>query len=462
VPIEDKGSSVPLDSIEPGDILLTRSKANTLKSKVFGKTLEAFQGTPFVHAALYAGNGQVIHARMGDGVVKLPMKKFNDMYDYRAYRVRTSYEDKLKAVETARENLGKTFNTKGLLKAIVPGFLQMADTKSEREAAKELPGFICSSLISAAYPHIHFGGRAVTATRPVDLAKSSVTKLVAKTAESRTLGVYEGKPSSPDTVKFKTDFQGIPVNIDRPKGFTMLGTDAKGKSWRRTYLYDYGSIPKTQGGDSEHLDVFIGPNKKSPNAFWVVQKKDDGNFDEYKVMLGFDTRAEALSAYKAHVPAKYFSSMLSMTVEMMRAMLGQNPEQDVKVAALSSMCAELLKLALVERLVRLGATDVPKTPRLLMRHRSPQDLSGLQSAVEHGWDKRVTQPLLGVAEHGLKHLPSKVQPTARKLTKLVAEDPVGSLASNLVPLPGAHPAYLASKKGLERIIDRVAPLPQGV
>ena len=291
-------------TLMPGDILLTRSKSNTLKSKVFGKILEAFQGTPWVHAAMYAGNGNVIHARLGDGVMKLPLSKFHEMYDYQVYRVtKTTEAARQKAVATAQAAVGKSFDTPALLKTLVPRFLQPTEGKSEREAVRELPGFICSSLIAASYPHLHFGKRNVEATRPVDFARSSDTKLVAKTA-------------------------GI-------------------------------------------------------------------------------------------------------------------------------------KQALAERLIRLGATDIPKTPRLLMRHRNPQELAGLQHAVTQGLDKRVTQPLMNVAEHGLKHLPEKLQPGARKLTKFVAEDPVGTLAANLVPVPGAHPAYLAGKKGLERAIDRFAPLPIG-
>jgi len=129
---------------------------------------------------------------------------------------------------------------------------------------------------------------------------------------------------------------------------------------------------------------------------------------------------------------------------------------------------ELEKIALLERLVRLGATDIPGTPRLLMKHRDPHALKALQQGVEQAWNKKVTDPLMGVAEKGIKHLPEeatvfgrklKPQLYARKAAKLVAEDPVGTLAANLVPLPGAHPAYLGGKKALEYGIDKLAPLP---
>jgi len=121
------------------------------------------------------------------------------------------------------------------------------------------------------------------------------------------------------------EFQGIKIRLDRPKGFVQRGKDSSGKPWERTYLYDYGFIPKTDGGDSEEMDVFLGPDKDADEAFWVSQSKDDGSFDEYKIFLGFPTKASAKKAYGQHIPMKYFGTMVTMKVPMMKAMLGIDP-----------------------------------------------------------------------------------------------------------------------------------------
>jgi len=155
-------------------------------------------------------------------------------------------------------------------------------------------------------------------------------------------GFYKGEKTSPDTVKFKTEFQDIPISVDRPRGFIMKGTDSKGQAWSRRYKYDYGFIPKTLGGDEDGLDVFIGPDKKHPYAYWAVQRHDDGSFDEYKVFLGFPDRDAAVAAYRQHIPKKYFKGIITMKVEMMKAMLGKvNPDEKMKRASVSGFFDEM-------------------------------------------------------------------------------------------------------------------------
>ena len=125
----------------------------------------------------------------------------------------------------------------------------------------------------------------------------------------------------------------------------------------------------------------------------------------------------------------------------------------------SAFADEMEKQALIERLVRLGATDIPKTPRLLMKKRSPAQLQALQDSVEGLGKKHIEGPIMGVAERGLQKLPAgRVQDTARSAARAVAKDPVGALATAPIPIPGAQPAYFAGKKVLERGIDKAFPI----
>lgn len=122
-------------------------------------------------------------------------------------------------------------------------------------------------------------------------------------------------------------FQGIPVVIDRPKGFVQHGP-----SWERTYTQNYGYIPSTLGGDGEELDVFVLDNASSQNAYWCVQTRDDGRFDEYKVVLGADSEEQARACYVAHIPEKFLASVYVTTVDMLRACLGLEPREALLVS----------------------------------------------------------------------------------------------------------------------------------
>jgi hypothetical protein len=91
--------------------------------------------------------------------------------------------------------------------------------------------------------------------------------------------------------------------VEYAKGSTRTGVGKDGKRWNRKMLADYGAIPDTKGaGDREPLDVYIGPDPEAPDAYVVEQLNDDGEFDEYKVMLGFESEDEARDTYLAHYP----------------------------------------------------------------------------------------------------------------------------------------------------------------
>jgi hypothetical protein len=159
---------------------------------------------------------------------------------------------------------------------------------------------------------------------------------------SKPTGEYQGKPASPDSVKKTLEYEGLTIKLDRPKGFVMRGRDKKGTSWERTYKYDYGFIPNTEGGDGDGVDVFIGPVEKDQEAYWARQVRDDGSFDEYKVFLGFGSSAAAEQAFKDHIPAKYFDGIATMKIGLMKAMLGLAPAE--KVAMRLAFFDELRKV----------------------------------------------------------------------------------------------------------------------
>lgn len=121
---------------------------------------------------------------------------------------------------------------------------------------------------------------------------------------------------------------GIPVHVTRPRGFVQRKLDDAGQLlWERTYSVDYGEIAGTAGGDGDALDVFIGPDESAEFAWWVVQVREDGAFDEYKVILGARDEDAARAIYLAHVPKQFLGSISPMPLPRLQAMCGVAPER---------------------------------------------------------------------------------------------------------------------------------------
>lgn len=131
----------------------------------------------------------------------------------------------------------------------------------------------------------------------------------------------------------KVTYQGIPIKVDRPRGHVQHGMAEDGTQWSRTYKTDYGFIPYTEGGDEEELDVYLGPDPGAKNAHWIVQTKADGSFDEFKLMLGFGSRAAAKAMWAEHTPEKYFGGMTTTGVSLVKSLVGIHPGVVLRQAA---------------------------------------------------------------------------------------------------------------------------------
>lgn len=101
---------------------------------------------------------------------------------------------------------------------------------------------------------------------------------------------------------YLTTYQGIPLRIENPRGSVRTGVSPRGQRWTVRMLCHYGEIPGTIGADNEPLDVYVGPDSQAEVAYVIHQRNVDGTrtYDESKIMLGFATQAEAVSAWAAH------------------------------------------------------------------------------------------------------------------------------------------------------------------
>ncbi len=93
---------------------------------------------------------------------------------------------------------------------------------------------------------------------------------------------------------------GYDITIENPKGSTRSGVDANGQLWSVTMNNDYGYIRGTEGVDGDHIDVFLSDEPTTGKVYVIDQVKEDGTFDEHKVMYGFKSALAAKRAYLAN------------------------------------------------------------------------------------------------------------------------------------------------------------------
>ena len=161
-----------------------------------------------------------------------------------------------------------------------------------------------------------------------------------------------------------TKFQELPIAIENRKGSVRKGVDKDGKPWRTVMKLPYGYIKGSKGADGEEVDCYLGPKKDATHAFVVHQKKDDGSYDEDKVMLGQESVDAARKAYLAHYNTdRFLGPIKAVPMERFKQLV----ESGKKLVKISSFVS-------AEELRAIGRKD-------------PAALARLKSAVEQGKKK---------------------------------------------------------------------------
>lgn len=170
--------------LKPGDILATKPKdeflaKGALRHKLLRPLLTSFQGVDHTHVGLYVGDGRVVDAGEWRGkarVTSVPLSTYLNRYDLKVLRVNATSGEKKDAVGFAKEQVGKPFSLKKMIRLALPV------SKNNKRAREEAESMFCSELVANAYATKGFGaGRLSKHVRPVDIQKSPLTKTVAVT-----------------------------------------------------------------------------------------------------------------------------------------------------------------------------------------------------------------------------------------------------------------------------------------
>lgn len=108
----------------------------------------------------------------------------------------------------------------------------------------------------------------------------------------------EGQKEAGNYKKAHIIVNGLDITIENPKGSIRSGKDEDGKIWEHEMKSHYGYFKRTEGKDGDQIDVFVGEQPESGKIF-VIDQNDPktGNFDESKVMMGYNSAEEAKAAY---------------------------------------------------------------------------------------------------------------------------------------------------------------------
>lgn len=90
---------------------------------------------------------------------------------------------------------------------------------------------------------------------------------------------------------------GLNIVVENPRGTFREGIDLNGDEWSVEMPHHYGYIKGYDGADGDEVDCFVGPNMRSRDVYVITQNNEQGEFDEYKCMLGFDDEQSAIAGY---------------------------------------------------------------------------------------------------------------------------------------------------------------------
>ncbi len=126
----------------------------------------------------------------------------------------------------------------------------------------------------------------------------SIVQMLRNLYNSRPVMIKKSLTFSGRKLQKRSKFQGMDISIENRKGSYRSGKDPDSKQWKTKMHFDYGCIRGTVGVDKDHVDVFIGNDKKSQKVFIIHQKHvKSGKYDEDKVMLGWTSKKQVIADY---------------------------------------------------------------------------------------------------------------------------------------------------------------------
>jgi hypothetical protein len=143
---------------------------------------------------------------------------------------------------------------------------------------------------------------------------------VKKTKPENAKEPTEAQKEAGNYAKDHSSYQGMEFSIENRKGETRSGKDDKGREWSVKMNDDYGYIKGTIGADKENIDIFVAEESQNDEFVFVINqdRPNSNEFDEHKVMIGYQNQEEAVKAYLSNFEKGWeenIHSVVSMPIE---------------------------------------------------------------------------------------------------------------------------------------------------
>ena len=155
--------------------------------------------------------------------------------------------------------------------------------------------------------------------------------------------------------------KGMKIAIENPAGSKRYyGNEGKYNVMKN----HYGYFNVTKGRDGDAVDVFLGPDIENFDRIYCIdQNKEDGEFDETKVMLGFNSKEEAKEAYLSNYSPDWtgFRDITSVSVKDFKKWLYRGRKQRQPFA--DYVYIQKKKLDEMKKVIKLNESDITRMVR---------------------------------------------------------------------------------------------------
>lgn len=159
----------------------------------------------------------------------------------------------------------------------------------------------------------------------LDTVRDKLNKKAQSMEDNSNIEVKNLSKNANDPVKETVDYKGILIDVEWPEG-SIRSYD--GQDTYVTHMKaDYGYARGVNGNDGEEMDIYIADrDSDSESAFIIEQIREDGSYDEDKIVFGAHTEGDAIDCFLNHMPPFMLGDVREVPVDKLRDAIYKGPE----------------------------------------------------------------------------------------------------------------------------------------